>query len=71
MLKSYDTIIIGAGISGCCSAYALQQKGQKVLVIDRSAVAASGGSGAAGAFVSSKIGKVSALQVLTNEAFYW
>jgi len=69
MLKFYDTIIIGAGISGCCSAYALQQKGQKVLVIDRSSVAASGGSGAAGAFVSPKIGKGSALQTLTNEAF--
>ncbi len=71
MPKSYDTIIIGAGIAGCCSAYALQQKGQKVLVVDRSAVAASGGSGAAGAFVSPKIGKGSALQTLTNEAFHF
>ncbi|MEA1953278.1 MAG: FAD-dependent 5-carboxymethylaminomethyl-2-thiouridine(34) oxidoreductase MnmC [Campylobacterota bacterium] len=65
----YDTIIIGAGIAGCCSAYALQQKGQNVLLLDRSSVAASGGSGAAGAFVSPKIGKGSPLQTLTNEAF--
>ena len=71
MPKSYDTIIIGAGIAGCCSAYALQQRGQKVLLLDRSAVAASGGSGAAGAFVSPKIGKGSALQTLTNEAFHF
>ena len=71
MPKPYDTIIIGAGISGCCSAYALQQKGQKVLLLDRSVVAASGGSGAAGAFVSPKIGKGSALQTLTNEAFHF
>ncbi len=69
MPKPYDTIIIGAGIAGCCSAYTLQQKGQKVLLLDRSAVAASGGSGAAGAFVSPKIGKGSALQTITNEAF--
>ena len=69
MPKIYDTIIIGAGIAGCCSAYALQKKGQRVLLLDRSAVAASGGSGAAGAFVSPKIGKGSALQTLTNEAF--
>jgi len=69
MPKLYDSIIIGAGIAGCCSAYMLQQKGQKVLLVDKSCVAASGGSGAAGAFVSPKIGKGSALQELTNEAF--
>ncbi|RLA69282.1 MAG: FAD-dependent oxidoreductase, partial [Epsilonproteobacteria bacterium] len=40
-----------------------------VLLLDRSSVAASGGSGAAGAFVSPKIGKGSPLQELTNEAF--
>jgi tRNA 5-methylaminomethyl-2-thiouridine biosynthesis bifunctional protein len=71
MPKPYDTIIIGAGIAGCCAAYTLQQKGQKVLLLDRSGVAASGGSGAAGAFVSPKIGKGSALQTLTNEAFHF
>jgi len=69
MPKTYDTIIIGAGIAGCMAAYTLQAKGQKVLLVDRSAVPASGGSGAAGAFVSPKIGKGSALQTLTNEAY--
>ncbi|MCB4751225.1 MAG: FAD-dependent oxidoreductase, partial [Sulfurovum sp.] len=65
MSKLYDTIIIGAGITGCCAAYALQQKGQKVLLVDRSSMAATGGSGAAGAFVSPKIGKGGSLQQLT------
>jgi len=69
MPQTFDTIIIGAGIAGCCTAFALQKKGQKVLLVDRSAVAASGGSGAAGAFVSPKIGKGSPLQKLTNEAY--
>ncbi len=69
MPKTYDTIIIGAGIAGCCAAFALQEKGQKVLLVDRSSVPASGGSGAAGAFVSPKIGKGSPLQTLTNEAY--
>ena len=69
MPKIYDTIIIGAGIAGCMAAYTLQAKGQKVLLVDRSAVPASGGSGAAGAFVSPKIGKGSPLQTLTNEAY--
>ncbi len=71
MSAHYDSIVIGAGIAGCCTAYMLQKKGQKVLLIDRSAVAASGGSGAAGAFVSPKIGKGGPLQELTNEAFHF
>ncbi|MCB4765935.1 MAG: FAD-binding oxidoreductase [Sulfurovum sp.] len=71
MSKLYDTIIIGAGITGCCAAYALQQKGQKVLLVDRSSMAATGGSGAAGAFVSPKIGKGGSLQQLTNESFIY
>ncbi len=68
MTASYDTIIIGAGIAGAATAHALRQQGQKVLVLDKKGIA-SGGSGAAGAFVSPKIGKGSALQTLTNEAF--
>jgi len=68
--KLYDTIIIGAGIAGATIAHALTQKNQKVLVVDKKGIA-SGGSGAAGAFVSPKIGKGSALQKLTNEAFVY
>jgi len=68
-MKTYDVIVVGAGIAGCCAAYFLHQKGLSVLVIDRSGVAATGGSSAAGAFVSPKIGKGSPLQHLTNEAF--
>ncbi|HEY9191094.1 MAG TPA: FAD-dependent oxidoreductase [Sulfurovum sp.] len=68
MSKNYDTLIIGAGIAGAATAHALTQKGQKVLVLDKKGIA-SGGSGAAGAFVSPKIGKGSPLQSLTNEAF--
>ena len=64
----YDTIIIGAGIAGATLAHTLTKKNQNVLVLDKNGIA-SGGSGAAGAFVSPKIGKGSALQTLTNEAF--
>ena len=68
-MKTYDIIVVGAGIAGCSSAYFLKKKGLKVLVIDRSGIAVVGGSSAAGAFVSPKIGKGSSLQKLTNEAF--
>jgi tRNA 5-methylaminomethyl-2-thiouridine biosynthesis bifunctional protein len=68
-MKNYDVIVIGAGIAGCSSAYFLKQKGLSVLVLDRAGVAEKGGSAAAGAFVSPKIGKGSTLQTLTNEAF--
>jgi len=64
----YDTIIIGAGIAGAAIAHVLTKQHQKVLVLDKNGIAA-GGSGAAGAFVSPKIGKGSSLQILTNEAF--
>lgn len=68
MPKTYDSIIIGAGIAGAAIAHTLTQKGQKVLVLDKRGIA-SGGSGAAGAFVSPKIGKGSPLQTLTNASF--
>ncbi len=61
--------IIGAGIAGVSAAYFLQEAGAKPLLIDRSEYLASGGSGAAGAFISPKIGKGASLQELTNEAF--
>jgi len=67
--KIYDIVIVGAGIAGCCSAFFLKQRGLSVLIVDRSGVSATGGSSAAGAFVSPKIGKGSPLQQLTNEAF--
>jgi len=65
---TYDTIIIGAGIAGATVTHTLTKQNQKVLVLDKNGIA-SGGSGAAGAFVSPKIGKGSPLQTLTNEAF--
>jgi tRNA 5-methylaminomethyl-2-thiouridine biosynthesis bifunctional protein len=63
----YDVIIIGAGINGCCSAYTLAQAGLKVALIDQEGIA-SGGSGAAGAFISPKISKAGELKSIMTEA---
>jgi tRNA 5-methylaminomethyl-2-thiouridine biosynthesis bifunctional protein len=65
----YDVAVIGAGIAGVSAAWHLREAGLRVVLIDRSSVPASGGSGAAGAFVAPKIGKGGPLQQLTNEAF--
>ncbi len=64
----FDFIVIGAGISGASVAYFLKQSGKKVLVIDKSKIA-SGGSGAAGAFLSPKICSDSSYTLFVNRAF--
>ena len=38
MSKSYDAIIIGAGIMGCCTAFELAKKGLKVVVLDKTRI---------------------------------
>ncbi len=64
----FDTIIIGAGIAGITTAYWLHSAGQKVLLIDRKGLLA-GASGAAGAFISPRLGKGGELQRITNRAY--
>lgn len=63
----YDVIIIGAGVNGCCSAYTLHKAGLRVALIDQAGIA-SGGSGAAGAFISPKISKAGTLKEIMSEA---
>ncbi len=64
----YDTAIIGAGINGCSCAYFLSEAGENVVLIDREGIA-SGGSGAAGAFISPKFTKGGPLKELLEEAY--
>ncbi len=68
-MSNFDIAVIGAGIAGVSTAWFLKNAGMKVLLIDKSAYPASGGSGAAGAFISPRIGKGGRLQELTNRAF--
>jgi tRNA 5-methylaminomethyl-2-thiouridine biosynthesis bifunctional protein len=64
----YDAIVVGAGSAGAHAAYFLRQKGLRVAVAEMAGVA-SGASGAAGAFISPRLGKGGPLQRVTNEAF--
>ena len=64
----FDIAIIGAGICGCSSAYFLTQAGFSVALIDEGDIA-SGGSGAAGAFVSPKFVKSGPVKEVSEAAF--
>lgn len=64
----YDVIIVGAGINGCSCAYFLSQAGLKVALVDKTGIA-SGGSGAAGAFISPKFNKQGPLKELMDVAY--
>ena len=66
----YDVAIIGAGINGSAMAYELTQKGKRVALFDMQGVA-SGGSGAAGAFISPKFSKEGELKELIHDAFVY
>lgn len=66
----YDVAIIGAGINGACIAYELHQQGKKVIIFDMQGIA-SGGSGAAGAFISPKFSKGGELKETIDKAFVY
>ncbi|RUM68417.1 MAG: hypothetical protein DSZ05_01150 [Sulfurospirillum sp.] len=62
-----DVIIVGAGIAGASTAFALQKRDMRVLVLEKDSVC-SGSSAAAGAFLSPKISKPSAYKNYLNSA---
>lgn len=55
--KTYDYVIVGAGIAGCSTAYFLSKYSDSIVLIDRNCDVAQGASGAAGAFLSPLLGK--------------
>ncbi len=66
----YDVVIIGAGVNGCACAHELSKKGQRVALFDKEGIA-SGGSGAAGAFISPKFSKAGELKEILHTAFLY
>lgn len=66
----YDVAVIGAGINGCSTVYELISHKKKVLLFDEGGVA-SGGSGAAGAFISPKFSKSGELKEILHSAFVY
>ena len=66
----YDVAVIGAGINGSSVVYEFVKAGKSVVVFDENGIA-SGGSGAAGAFISPKFSKAGELKELIHEAFVY
>lgn len=66
----YDVAVIGAGINGCMVGYFLHKSDKRVALIDKDGIA-SGGSGAAGAFISPKFSKGGELKELINKAYLY
>ena len=66
----YDIAIIGAGINGCSVAYELNSAKKRVILFDEGGIA-SGGSGAAGAFISPKFSKSGELKDTLHDAFVY
>ena len=66
----YDIAIVGAGINGASVAYEFASVNKKVVIFDMQGVA-SGGSGAAGAFISPKFSKAGELKELIHDAFVY
>ena len=66
----YDLAIIGAGINGCSVAHEFSKAGKKVIIFDMQGIA-SGGSGAAGAFIAPKFSKTGELKELLHESFLY
>jgi tRNA 5-methylaminomethyl-2-thiouridine biosynthesis bifunctional protein len=64
----FDVAVIGGGATGSCAAYFCKQAGLSVCLYEEQALA-SKASGAAGAFISPRIGRGGKLQELTNEAY--
>ena len=68
MSKTYDYIIIGAGIAGCSVAHFLSKYSKSILLIDRNSDLAQGASGAAGAFLSPLLGKDNKFKDLVTQS---
>jgi tRNA U-34 5-methylaminomethyl-2-thiouridine biosynthesis protein MnmC len=65
--KVYDYVVVGGGIAGCSTAYFLSKYSKNILLIEKDKIA-SGGSGAAGAFLSPLLGKDNIFKSIVRDA---
>jgi sarcosine oxidase subunit beta len=71
MAKSYDAIIIGAGIIGCATSLALGRKGWKVLNLDRLPAAGYGSTSGSCAIIRPYYSTLDGSAMAYESHFYW
>ena len=71
MSQSYDAIIIGAGIIGCATSYALGRKGWKVLNIDRLPACGYGSTSGSCAIIRPYYSTLDGSAMAYESHFYW
>ncbi len=71
MSKTYDAIIIGAGIIGCPIAFELAKKGYKTLNVDKLAAAGSGSTSSSGAIVRAHYSTYDGVALAYENFSYW
>lgn len=70
-MHNYDYVIVGAGISGCCTAFELSKYNENILLVDKLSNVAQGASGAAGAFLSPLLGKPNQFKDLVTKSLVY
>ena len=71
MAKSYDAIIIGAGIIGGCVAYELAKRGWRTLNLDKLPAAGYGSTGASCAIIRTHYSTLDGAALAYEGFFYW
>jgi len=71
MAKDFDAIIIGAGIIGAATAYAMARKGQRVLSVDKLPAAGYGSTSGSCAIIRPYYSTVEGSALAYESHFYW
>ncbi len=71
MSRSYDAIVIGAGILGCCTGYELAKRGYRTLNVDRLHGAGYGSTAASCAIIRFHYSTPDGVAVARESYFYW
>ncbi len=71
MSKTYDAIIIGAGVIGACTAYEMAKAGMKTLSIDKKGAAGHGSTAGSCAIIRLYYSTVESCALAYENWFYW
>ncbi|WP_282604343.1 FAD-binding oxidoreductase [Pelagibius sp. Alg239-R121] len=71
MSKSYDAIVIGAGVIGCAIAFEMAKSGKRVLGIEKNAVAGSGSTGNSCAIIRTHYSTLDGAALAKSNYPYW